>query len=90
VTSETSRDSVEREIAEFLETRTKVAVAVDQDLFATGLVSSMFAMELVVHLERAYEVAIVGADLRLVNFRTVASMTDLVLRLRTVTAVSDG
>ena len=74
------------EIAEgllrFLEEKTKTAAQPDQDLFASGLVSSMFAMELVVFLERSYGVMIIGSDLKLDNFRTVQAMTRLVLRLR--------
>ena len=66
----------------FLTGRIKTEVAPDQDLFKSGLVSSMFAMELVVHLEEAYDIAIIGPELKLDNFRTVAAMTALVLRLR--------
>jgi len=66
----------------FLADRIKTDVAVDQDLFSSGLVSSMFAMQLVVHLEESYDIAIIGPDLRLDNFRTVQAMTALVLRLR--------
>jgi methoxymalonate biosynthesis acyl carrier protein len=51
-------------------------------MFTSGLVSSMFAMELVVHIEQTYSVAIVGADLKLDNFRTVEKMAALVLRLQ--------
>ncbi|GAA0851873.1 acyl carrier protein [Streptosporangium amethystogenes subsp. fukuiense] len=74
-------DSVHRRIRGFLEERIKTDVAVDKDLFASGLVNSMFAMELVVYLEQAYGIAIVGEDLKLDNFRTVEQMTSLVLRL---------
>jgi methoxymalonate biosynthesis acyl carrier protein len=74
------------EIAEallrFLEEKTKVTAKPDEDLFASGLVSSMFAMELVVFLEKSYGVMIIGGDLKLDNFRTVQAMTRLVLRLR--------
>ena len=74
--------TVEESLRAFLEQRLKVPVATDRDLFADGLVASMFAMELVVHLEETYDVAIVGRDLRLDNFRTIRAMTGLVLRLR--------
>ncbi|MBE9498206.1 MULTISPECIES: acyl carrier protein [Streptomyces] len=73
--------AVERDLLSFLEARTKTSVTPTQELFASGLVSSMFAMELVVQLEKEYGISIVGTDLRLDNFRTVASMTELVLRL---------
>lgn len=66
----------------FLTERIKTEVAPDQDLFKTGLVSSMFAMELVVHLEESYGISIIGPELKLDNFRTVHAMTALVLRLR--------
>lgn len=69
-------------IAEFLHARLGVAVPADQDLFADGLVSSMFAMELIVHLESTFAIAITGSDLRLANFRTIGSMAALVTRLR--------
>jgi methoxymalonate biosynthesis acyl carrier protein len=66
----------------FLAGKIKADVAPGQDLFAAGLVSSMFAMQLVVHLEAVYDIAVIGPDLKIDNFRTVQAMTDLVLRLR--------
>lgn len=39
-------------------------------------------MQVVVHLEKTYAVAVRGADLRLDNFRTVRRMAELVARLR--------
>jgi methoxymalonate biosynthesis acyl carrier protein len=77
-----SADSIQGELLCFLAERIKTAVAPDQDLFKTGLVSSMFAMQLVVHLEESYDIAIIGPDLKLDSFRTVQAMTALVLRLR--------
>lgn len=76
VTAESVRDNLRG----FLERQTKTTVQDDLDLFASGLVSSLFALELVVHLERSFGTSISGADLKLDNFRTVNSMTDLVLR----------
>ena len=76
-------ESIESALTEFLAETVKSDVASDQDLFASGLVSSMFAMQLVVHLESAYDIAIIGPELKLDNFRTVRAMADLVLRLRT-------
>ena len=78
VTAEAIEDALRAYLAE----RVKTEVAPDQDLFATGLVSSMFAMQLVVHLEESYDIAIIGPELKLDNFRTVQAMTTLVLRLR--------
>ena len=78
--------TMEQEIQAFLADRTKVTVPADHDLFASGLVSSLFAMELVVHLEQAYAIAVVGSDLKLDNFRTVERMAALVRRLQSLAA----
>ncbi|MGC9501133.1 acyl carrier protein [Streptomyces sp. WG7] len=75
-------ESTEQEITAFVSRRVGAEVPADQDLFASGLVSSLLAMELVVHLERAFSVQILGDDLKRDNFRTVQAMTALVLRLR--------
>lgn len=75
-------EAIEVALLAFLAERIKTEVAADQDLFSSGLVSSMFAMQLVVHLEESYDIAIIGPDLKLDNFRTVEAMTSLVLRLR--------
>jgi len=77
-----TREAVEEGLLEFLAERVKTTVEPDQDLFSSGLVSSMFAMQLVVHLEETYDIAIIGPELKLDNFRTVQAMSNLVLRLR--------
>lgn len=74
-------DAVRRNLMSFLEQRVKRPVETDVDLFATGLVSSLFALELVMHLEQSFGVTVAGPDLTLDNFRTVDAMTALVLRL---------
>ncbi|EEP70231.1 methoxymalonate biosynthesis protein hbmJ [Micromonospora sp. ATCC 39149] len=73
---------IEEQLVSYLEERTKARVTPDQDLFRSGVVSSMFAMELIVYLEKEYQVSIAGGDLKLDNFRSVAAMTSLLLRLR--------
>jgi methoxymalonate biosynthesis acyl carrier protein len=74
-------DAVRANLRDFLEQRTKKQVAGDTDLFATGLVSSLFALELLVHVENAFGVTVAPSDLKLDNFRTVDAITALVLRL---------
>ncbi|HWO66205.1 MAG TPA: phosphopantetheine-binding protein [Umezawaea sp.] len=74
-------ERVRHDLVAFLEQRTKSPVAVDVDLFAAGLVSSLFALELVVHLESTFGVAVAGPELTLDNFRTVEAMAALVVRL---------
>ncbi len=80
-----TREAVEDELLALLQARLRAPVTVEQDLFADGIVTSMLAMQLVVQLEESFGVAIVGPDLKLANFRSVAAMAELVHRLR-----SDG
>lgn len=72
---------IEQRLLDFLVERTKIEWEVGQDLFDSGVLSSLFAMELVVFVEKAFDVSIEREDLALANFRTVRAMTDLVLRL---------
>ncbi|MHC5902482.1 acyl carrier protein [Streptomyces sp. S6] len=89
-TAAISAPDIEKALLAFLAGHISTAVETDQDLFGTGLVTSMFAMQLVVHLEEAYDIAIVGPELNIDNFRTVQRMTDLVLRLRAQEDVTQG
>jgi len=82
ITTPVTAEAIEEALLGFLAERIKSSVEPDQDLFSSGLVSSMFAMQLVVHLEETYDIAIIGPELKLDNFRTVQAMTNLVLRLR--------
>lgn len=77
--------TTEQELVDFLHSRTKKVWEEDTDLFASGGLSSLFAMEIVVHLEKTYGVSVRGKDLRLDNFRTVRSMASLVRRLQGAT-----
>ncbi|OPC85337.1 methoxymalonate biosynthesis protein [Embleya scabrispora] len=74
--------SFEAELLRFLARHTGREWTIDADVFGPGGLSSLFAMELVVYLERTYDIAIRGADLRMDNFRTVVRMAELVDRLR--------
>ncbi|SEG91820.1 methoxymalonate biosynthesis acyl carrier protein [Actinacidiphila yanglinensis] len=73
---------IEKQIGEFLLAKTKMTWEPEVDLFASGVVSSLFAMELVVFVESTFGVAVEGADLAIDNFRTVRVMSALVTRLR--------
>jgi methoxymalonate biosynthesis acyl carrier protein len=74
-------DAVRADLVAFLEPHLRADVTGDLDVFASGGMSSLFALELVVHLEQAFGVSVEGPDLKLDNFRTVDAMTALVLRL---------
>lgn len=52
-----------------------------QDIFSLGFVNSLFAMELVMFIEKTFEITIPNDELRIDNFRTANSMVELVGRL---------
>lgn len=80
--AEPSATEIEAALLSFLEGRVKAPVAADTDLFASGLVTSLFSLELVVHVETTYGVAVQGDELRMDNFRSVRAMVGLIERLR--------
>lgn len=59
----------------------RISLRDDQDIFALGFVNSLFAMELVLFVEKTFKVRVPNQELRLDNFRTVAAMSNLVDRL---------
>ncbi|GAB3450989.1 phosphopantetheine-binding protein [Actinophytocola sediminis] len=73
-------------IRAYVETKANAAVAHDTDLAEAGILTSMVAMEMVVFLESAFEISIIGRDLKLDNFRTMDNMAALVTRLRETAA----
>ena len=84
-----SDESVHKTLTTFLEARTRTVWEPEADLFESGAVTSLFAMELVVHIEQTFGVTIEGDDLQLDNFRTIAAMSGMVSRLKSA-APTDG
>lgn len=80
--SAVTAEDIRTNLVEFIERQAKAPVTPDLDLFGSGLVSSLFALQLVMHVESAFRVAVEAGDLKLDNFRTVDAITGLVLRLR--------
>lgn len=52
------------------------------DIFSLGFINSLFAMELVMFIEKDFGITIPNDELVIDNFRTVTRMTDLVRKLR--------
>jgi methoxymalonate biosynthesis acyl carrier protein len=65
----------------------QAAITATEDIFSLGYINSLFAMELVMHLEKSFTVTIPNEELRIDNFRTAAAMTELVGRLRPAATV---
>jgi methoxymalonate biosynthesis acyl carrier protein len=50
----------------------------DEDIFALGFVNSLFAMQLVMFVEKEFGVTIENDDLEIDNFRSINAIVDLV------------
>jgi len=61
-----------------------VELADDQDIFALGFVNSLFAMQLVLFVEKEFGIAIENEDLDIDNFRSIQAITELVERTASV------
>jgi acyl carrier protein len=69
------------QIRQFLAEHIAEPVADEDDIFALGLVNSMFVVQLVAFLEETFDLQIDGEDLVFENFRSVKDIDALVLRL---------
>ncbi|MDP9441183.1 MAG: phosphopantetheine-binding protein [Actinomycetota bacterium] len=77
---ELSQDAVALELNEFLQVALRQPVQVEDDIFATGMANSMFALELVVYMEERYDLTLESEDLNRDNFRSARAMSQLVTR----------
>jgi methoxymalonate biosynthesis acyl carrier protein len=50
----------------------------DDDIFAMGFVNSLFAMQLVLFLEKEFGITIENEDLEIENFQSVNAVTNLI------------
>jgi methoxymalonate biosynthesis acyl carrier protein len=81
VETDASDGGTTSELLSMLSKRLKTPVRPEQDLFADGMINSMFALELVVQIENKFDVEVEGRDLDMANFRSVNAMANLVRRL---------
>lgn len=52
----------------------------DEDIFSLGFVNSLFAIELVLFVEREYQITVENEDLDIDNFRTINALAGLIER----------
>jgi methoxymalonate biosynthesis acyl carrier protein len=52
----------------------------DEDIFSTGFVNSLFAMQLVLFVEKEFNITVDNDDLDLENFRTLNAIDGLIER----------
>ena len=72
---------IKEKVKKFLGEYVNIKEVKDTDnIFETGLVNSLFAMNLVTFVEREFEVAIENSDLDMKNFKDINSITEFVER----------
>lgn len=81
--SDQERASVRAYISERLN---GIHVDDDENLFAGGYVNSLFAVQLVMWIERTFGVPMEGPDLDFANIQSVTAITSFVQRKRTAAA----
>jgi methoxymalonate biosynthesis acyl carrier protein len=69
------------QIRQFLAEHIAEHIADEDDIFARGLVNSMFVVQLVAFLEETFDIQIDGEDLVFENFRSIKDVDALVQRL---------
>jgi acyl carrier protein len=74
---EQSKEKLRAFLARHIAGRT---IADDDQIFAAGFVNSMFAMQLVLFLEKNFKIAIANEDLELKNFQSIDAMAELIER----------
>jgi methoxymalonate biosynthesis acyl carrier protein len=56
------------------------SLADEQDMFALGLVNSLFAMQLVLFVEREFAITVENEDLDIANFQSIDAIAHMVSR----------
>ncbi len=80
-------DSVQIQVLGFIRGRfPDVEISESEDIFRLGFVNSLFAMELVMFIEKQFGLTIPNDELQIDNFRTAKSMAGLVERCSPVAA----
>lgn len=62
----------------------------DDDIFAQGFVTSLFAMQLVMFVEKEFGIQIDSDDLEIDNFRSVTALSELVNRKKDQKVMESG
>lgn len=62
-------------------------LADDDDLFESGIVNSLFAVQLTTFIEKTFGIEILAEDLEIKNFRSLNAATDFVLQKSATAAV---
>ncbi|MFE3002123.1 acyl carrier protein [Nocardia sp. NPDC059246] len=69
-----------QELLAYFGSMAEIELAPEDDIFALGLVNSLRALEIVVHVESTYGISVDVDDLELDNFRSAARAAAFVVR----------
>lgn len=75
MTTDDIKEKIKGLLAQFI---ADAEVSDDQDIFASGLVNSMFAMQLVLFVEKEYQFKVENEDLDISNFRSINAIVEFV------------
>jgi methoxymalonate biosynthesis acyl carrier protein len=80
------------QIRDFIASRFPAAAELGdtENIFSLGFVNSLFAIELVMFIEKAFDLTIPSDELRIDNFRTLDSMSQLIERQTAVVGAARG
>lgn len=69
---------VQSKVKSFLASRLPRDIGDEEDIFALGFVNSLFAMQLVLYIEKEFGITVESEDMELDNFRTLRAIANLV------------
>ena len=76
-------DEIKESIRKFLEKNIKAENLSDgDDLFASGYVNSLFALQLITFIEKEFKLKIKNKDISEDNFRSINRIADTVMRIK--------
>lgn len=74
-----SRERVKENIRGFIMRAARLrALDDDEQLFGSGLITSLFAMQLIEHIEREYPVFVEGEEMKIETFRSVSAVSEYI------------
>ena len=77
MTSNENKEKIKGFMGQFI---SNINISDDEDIFASGLVNSLFAMQLVLFLEKEFQLKVENEDLDYDNFRTLNAIVSFIER----------
>ncbi|MCP4261662.1 MAG: acyl carrier protein [Planctomycetes bacterium] len=74
-----TKSEIKEQVKEFLfNFIQKTEVNEEEDLFASGMINSLFAMQLVLFIEKEFSLKVENEDLDYENFKSIVAITDFI------------